>query len=409
MAKIGNFFIAGDDGFDGIYKSGVSYSLTSASPVSTIFHIPDSEWIVEVQSSSKYIVARTTSRLSHSEVQSFGLKHIQQFLDILSVQGIMSTTVNAPATSNICVHTKDEQTILTTYNQFPMPMGINVEIQHTDSEGNLVPPTPEPVPVWNESFRYYRLSQCSDDSFEAYRNLFLAFEAQLNNLHPKKNNEGERKWLERALTMIHKNISLTEFVPKGESPVKYIVKTQYQDVRCKLQHAKFPKSHLPHSSLSPTLVKNAYGQLLRIWRKISGSFFNIKTSGGVITYQGFAIMMKNALTAGVSTHYTSDPTPIDKTDTLVSPRGKVTAQFNTSSYLGEVDLGVVRIKSSEETEIVINSLASPIFRVCIVLQSTLLAVSYLKDGLEISGVDCWENVADLILVNSQQPKDYFAT
>jgi hypothetical protein len=61
-------------------------------------------------------------------------------------------------------------------------------------------PDPPATPDWHPSFRYFRLSQASDDLFDAYRNAYLALEAVLSDITPQKlrpngRRESERDWL----------------------------------------------------------------------------------------------------------------------------------------------------------------------------------------------------------------------
>jgi hypothetical protein len=53
-----------------------------------------------------------------------------------------------------------------------------------DKKGNVVSPVLSP-PRHHIAFRFFRLAQTSDDLFDAYRNMYLAFEALLSTKHPK--------------------------------------------------------------------------------------------------------------------------------------------------------------------------------------------------------------------------------
>ncbi len=74
----------------------------------------------------------------------------------------------------------------------------------TDADGNLVPPVPTPPLAWHESLRYFRLSQTTDDLFDAYRNAYLALESILSSIAPQRTdaagkvNEGESGYLKLA-------------------------------------------------------------------------------------------------------------------------------------------------------------------------------------------------------------------
>lgn len=410
MARTGNLFIAGADELDGAYKCGISYTLSQKVPVSFIYNTKDGNWQVEFAADSTNVVARTTHEISYDKTQSGGFSAIQEALDVLSVKGIVSASLAEPARSSVCVYSDDGKAVLSVYSLFDFPVGMHVEVTQIDASGNEVKPPPPPATIWNESFRYYRLSQCSNDLFDAYRNLFLAFEALLNSTCKKKRSEREGDWLNRALAAVNARASLARFTPTGnEDPVSYIIKSQYKDVRCKLQHAKFPEAQLPHADPTPQDVKQAYSELVRIWRHIAGAYFSVPTGGGVITYVGFSKMMENAFHANTTVHYTTDKAPPQKDDTKVSPSGAPSWEFGVSMYAGQVKPGVVRIIGREGIVDNPDRYRIPIHRVCVATSAALFGVAYVESGLLVSGVDEWECIHDLRLINSTQPRVEFKT
>jgi hypothetical protein len=206
--------------------------------------------------------------MSYDEVQSGGFSAIQEALDIFSITRNFSTSLKDPARLSICVYRKDGKTVLAVYSLVDSSMRAGARITQIDVSGYEVKPAPLQKQVWNESFRYYRLSQCSSDLFDAYRNLFLAFEALLNSICPKELKEREGAWLKRALSTVAAKVNLDYFTPtdsESEDPVSYIVRSQYKNIRCKLLHAKFSYAWLPHTQLIPQDVKQAYSELIRIW------------------------------------------------------------------------------------------------------------------------------------------------
>lgn len=410
MAFIGKIFIAGSESMEGKYKSGISFSLSRMSPMTCIHEIDNGTWQVEFLSDSTDVVARTTSNLDLDTLQSQGFAAIQSALDILSVKGILSTNLSKPASSNAGVYCSNGKAVAYLYSLFDLSMGVSAEVKHIDAAGNEVKSPPPPEPVWNESFRYYRLSQSSSDLFEAYRNLFLAFESLLNTICPKQHREGEAVWLKRCLSLVNSKTSLVQFTPTGkEDPVEYIVDSQYIDIRCKLQHAKFPAATLPHSSLSPINVKQAYGELIRIWRQIAGAYFNVPTGGGVVTYGGFEMMMANGFNGGASIFYTPDDLPPGNDDTMVSPQGLPVFEFISTKYEGQTRPGVVRLTAYEDTLGASENYMKPIHRVCSRAGSALFGVACIEQGLVVSGVDGWECIQDFRLINASQPNIEFQT
>lgn len=410
MAFLGKIFIAGSESLGGKFKSGISFSMSRKSPLAYIHETENGDWQVEFSKSSTKVVARTTGMLSFDELQSLGFNTIQSALDILSVKSILSTNLEDPARSNNGVYYSNGKSIAYVYSLLDFPMSMSVNVKHTNGSGKEIKPPSPPEPIWNESFRYYRLSQSSTDLFEAYRNLFLAFEALLNNICPKNRREGEAVWLKRSLEVVNSRISLSHFTLTGsEDPVEYIINSQYRDIRCKLQHAKFPLATLPHSHLSLTDVKQAYGELVRIWRQIAGTYFNIPTGGGVFTYAGFEIMMSNAFQEGVTIYYTPDNSQPREEDTEVSPQGGPVYEFVSSNYRGQARPGVIRLIAYENTLALPEQYKKPIYRVCSRAGSALFGVVYIEQGLVVSGVDGFECIQEFRLINSSQPSIEFKT
>lgn len=403
-------FIAGSEHLDGKYKSGVAFSISRKSPISYVHEFDDGSWQVEFWKNSDDVIARSTSELDQEVLQSSGFEVVQKALDVLSVKGILSTYVTRSATTSIGVYWCNSKSVVYLQSLFNFPMGVSVQVQQRDKSGNEITPPPPAEPIWNESFRYYRLSQSSTDLFEAYRNLFLAFEALLNTICSKNRREGEAVWLRRALAVTNSRINLAQFAPGGNGdPIEYIINSQYVSFRCKLQHAKFPAAELPHSSINPVTVKQAYSELVRIWRQIAGAYLDVPSGGGVITYAGFEMMMENGFKDGSAILYTSDSLPPRKEDTDASPQSLPVYNFLGTTYMGQVRPGVIRLVGREDTAGLTSHYERPIHRVCSRAGAALFGVAYIERGLVVTGIDQWESIHDFRLVNTTQPNVEFET
>jgi len=406
-------FIAGNDSADGKFRSGISFSLSKKSPVSYTHEIATGSWEVEFLKGYSEVIARTLLMMTLEELQAGGFEAIQLALDNLSVKGIFSTYLNGPLTTSIGVYCVDSRSVAYVHSLLDFPMSVSAKMQLIDASGKEIKSPLPPEPIWNESFRYYRLSQSSSDLFEAYRNLFLAFEALLNTICPKKDkkdSEGEVAWLRRSLTTVNSRSSLANLTPSGSGdPVEYIVISQYKNVRCKLQHAKFPAATLPHSHLNPMMVNQAYGELIRIWRQIAGLYLHVPTGGGVITYAGFELMIGNVFREGTTIVYTSDNSQPHKEEAEVSLQSFPVHEFVTSNYMGQVNPGVLRLIAHEDTASLSNHYTKPIHRVYSRIQGAPFGIEYIENGLLVSGVDSWECIQDFRLINASQPNIQFKT
>src|SRR5262249_18269 len=81
-----------------------------------------------------------------------------------------------------------------------------ISIEVRDVRGQIVPPTPV-TPQHHLAFRFYRLSQVSDDLFDAFRNMYLAVELLLSAKYPK-GVEHEIDWLRASLVYLNARLPL---------------------------------------------------------------------------------------------------------------------------------------------------------------------------------------------------------
>jgi len=311
-----------------------------------------------------------------------------------------------PEINHIALFQRNEETILRHFSISTLGIETKVSVEVRDKDGNIKPSDPIPEPTWTWAFRYYRLSQASQDIFEAYRNLFLSLETLLNNVRPKLPREGEGKWLENALSAIEAKVPLANHAPATiPDPVNYFMKTQYTNVRCRLFHAKYPDALLPHEELNPTDVLVAYEALLRLWRDIAETYFQVPRAGSVFTYQGFKFLMDGVFIRPLSLHFTEDNSPPRKDDTQVSPLGLTTFEFEQSRSLGETKPGIVSWQGEISLLDIHKHLS--IHRVCSLVGKTLMNVDFIRNGLSPSGADIFQTYQSMRLLNRGQPKMTF--
>ena len=118
-----------------------------------------------------------------------------------------------------------------------------------DKDGKIVPQTPS-IPNYYLAFRFYRLAQVSDDLFDSYRNMYLAFESFLSLVFPKGNGR-EIDWIRNSLKQSKTILHLQNLVPSGiPSCIDYIIDTIYEKARLPLFHAKNGKTRLIPAKLN---------------------------------------------------------------------------------------------------------------------------------------------------------------
>jgi len=408
MAKIGNIYLGEKE--EGIpdsehFPSGLAFPLKSESEIDYILESQDSRWQVELQKDHIYIVARSRDPQAYDNLVTSGLEQIQRCLDIIAVKRLGNPILDHPENEHIAIFQRNGETILRHFSVAKLGIKVSFSVEVRDRDGNIKPSPPIPEPSWTWAFRYYRLSQASQDIFEAYRNLFLSLEALLNNVRPKLPREREGKWLMDALSVIATKVPLANYIQTTTDPIDSFMETQYKNVRCRLFHAKYPDALLPHEELNPTDVLVAYEVLLRLWRAIAETYFQVPRGGGVVTYQGFKFWMDKVFSHPLSLHFTEDNSLPQKDDTQVSPLGLTTFEFEQSRYLGETKPGIVSWQGDINLLDIHKNLS--IHRVCSLVDKTLMNVVFIKDGLSPSGADIFQTYQSMRLLNRGQPKMSF--
>lgn len=184
MASIGMIKIGGRDRITNIFefKSAVMFSLKTVCKVNEVFNFQDNQWEVEVRENHNYIVARSRFELSIDNILKRGLELCQQALDLLSITRKGEMQIEAPGDEHIVLFTETNRIILREVSISNLGIGVDSSYEIIDKDGNIVSKPPPPQINWIPAFRFYRLSQGSNDLFEAYRNLFLGLEALLNQI-----------------------------------------------------------------------------------------------------------------------------------------------------------------------------------------------------------------------------------
>jgi hypothetical protein len=387
------------------YRSAIAYLLLQPSPLSLI-EIVDG-WEVQIRQDCSTIVARSTKSLNKIETIELGTESIQRCLDILSFEQRFQLELSNLGDTHVVLFNRADQVILELFGTNDFSLGVDMSVTHTDKDGNVVPDTPPPQSIWTPALRFYRLSQSSSNLYEAYRNLWLGLETLLSTIQPMKINEGERKWLRRALGHVITQINLKQYLPNQTTDVvSYLMVEQYEAMRCNLFHAK-PDSPIDIPTIpDPEKTATAYAQLIMIWRAIAQHFCHLRTKGsGVVTYEGFKLMMDRALSGKLTMVCTDDPTRPSKSDIVVSPGGRDVIEFDVVAYQGEITPGRVAIKGVMNVSN--HSKLRILHRVCALIQETLLNVAYVNGGLDLSGIDEFVTVQMFRLHNKGLPKTLF--
>lgn len=306
MAKLGDMPFAGRTSQ---FDSAAAFQLV-ASPTTAVVQILDAAQ-GEVSPNSDYVVVRFSGAAGPDSARSEGLELAQQCLDLMSVLG-RGDLVTKNATEEFIVSWRTSgqqrvQVMSTTTLSFTVSSPTLV-VRNRD--GNEVPQE-APRPEYHPAFRYFRLSQTSDDLHEAFRNMYLAFELLLSSRHQLRRGERERDWLARALQATHNELDLGRFLRGAEeSIVDELVAQVYTATRLPLFHAKMGRDVLtPQGSEEERrAVLRALDLLTKIVLELSRAWYQARRLGGGV-FHGWVFQNLRSMYEGARILAMDDSTP----------------------------------------------------------------------------------------------------
>jgi hypothetical protein len=281
MAKVGSMTLL-ESGSRPV--SGGVFSINRTSPTDARIAI-DGQWTIEIRAGGHSIVARGGSSCSYNESLQESLRMAQQGLDLFCILGLVDRTIAEAENEHIVWWVEPSGVALRIHDRDDFGFSFSGTATATDPAGNPMPSPPPPNYRWDDSYRYFRLSQATDDLFDAYRNLFLALESILSEIEPVRkrpsgrSSETDRDWLTRAIGKAASMIDLGRYVPAGTADFEgYLFKDLYQDKRTALFHAKRNRPiYLPHGKSSDReSVTSSLTRLANLYVDLANSHFNIQ-------------------------------------------------------------------------------------------------------------------------------------
>ena len=142
---------------------------------------------------------------------------------------------------------------------------------------------------WDESLRYFRLSQTTDDLFDAFRNLFLALESILSLKTPQKDSESESKWLARAWATAFDRMSQRS--SSDAAILSADALGRLKGVRNAVSHAKRDRqAHVPEHAASRTVVSEAVAEIAGVYLALLELDAGLRVLSGGFTDDGTMLL-----------------------------------------------------------------------------------------------------------------------
>lgn len=305
-------------------RGGIAFELERAADGDNISRIED--WTVECRSRTRLIVARGRAR-SYAEAAKNGRDRAERAMDLWSVRGGEDLRLSDPATEHVAWWRSSRQKTIRIVSHSHLTLAFNLKVTVKDRTGKVVRSRPAPAPEWQESFRFFRLSQTTTDLFDAYRNAYLALEAILSRVAAQKvrasgaSAESEREWFTRALRA--SGIPLPAFVPAGTpDPAAHLFDEIYVGSRVRVFHAKASRSTLlPHDEVHRRTLLAALRKTREVYLAVTEGTTNVgrrqRSSISRVAFREMVERVYGTMRVAVS----PDRSPADEDVPVVSPAG----------------------------------------------------------------------------------------
>ena len=204
-------------------------------------------------------------------------------------------------------------------------MGFRLRGQGTvTSGGDLVSEGGPDAFAWHPSFRYFRLSQATDDLVDAFRYAFLALESILSSIAPPVVNqhggkEGEANWFKRAIGEAGKRVDLANFASTGAGDLAERVFRDLYPARTAAFHAKVGRSVLPLDPAARTQLAATLLRSVRLYLAVAETHLGVRRPRSSLSE--FAFRTSSSVFSDVAVWVSEDESPFDSADATVNPSG----------------------------------------------------------------------------------------
>ena len=378
-------------GYDICQKSsGIAMLLSKQCRTNELIDL-DADTSIEIKENNPFAVVNFIGSRNYQDTFSLGHNYLMMGFDLLSVAGKDDLAVK-DLRDYFCWWENNGKITLrkVIYKDLLVSIG-HPTLTIRDKDGNIKLPTPQPKIIHHASMRYFRLSQISEDVFEAFRNLYLSFELLLTKIRPKKKNEGEGKWIKDVLSVVDKSYNLSNiYKKKSTNIVDAIYNEIYIDIRCNIFHAK--QNFLVAKSINDMeKVRQGFISLTKIVIFLMENYLNVRYLTGGLFVSAFTnvyndILSKSTLTiTDISNRTTELPTrlaPDLSSDDLVYVIGEI--ESPKIDNIGEFSKFELKGEKKE------------------------LLTGEFEGLLTLDGIDHFELQVGIQLINLNQPKHHFS-
>jgi len=281
VAKLGDVALLRRE--DGLVAGG-AFLLGRENRLSAVVALPNSAE-VEISSLAPYVIARLPATSRECLIRD-AHQAAQAGLDWLSVTGRADLWAKDTEETNLVWWEADGTPIIQARTIFNLRASVGQARLTLVGDASAADDGPVAANSEHPGFRYYRLSQVTDDLYNAYRNMYLAFELTLSRGVPPNKGEREIHWLRRALSQAEGQLQLAGIlkVPTDKVP-DTLIEGIYRDARLPLFHAKFNRDYYsPHDDEGDRgVVANALKLLSRVVLRMFQRWHDARRLGGFVS------------------------------------------------------------------------------------------------------------------------------
>ncbi len=287
---------------------------------------------VEIREDVLAAVVRGVPGSDFDTVMGLAPELLNRGLDVFALTGLQASSLDGTSDDQVCWWEGEQGRVVRMWTRLDAVFSFSASVVVRRPDGSIkTDPNPHEIP-WQESMRYYRMSQATDDLFDAFRNVYLALESILSVIAPIKVSpqgravESEKVWFKRALATVAVDIDLDTYTPGGSgNPIHDIYDELHNRVRNRIFHAKDGlQPFLPQSLESRSQVAEAKERYSELYLAVAGNLFvpNQNLTGSLrVAETVLDRMRKDTLDRGPYIGFTSDASPFEASDTELSPRG----------------------------------------------------------------------------------------
>jgi hypothetical protein len=177
---------------------GCVLMLRASPDASRILSFPE-DVEVEIRRGVPALIIRGMAASDYESLMLTAPEVANRALDIFAMTGVARLAVADVWSSHVARWSALEATVTRVWCSATLILASEIKVVVNGPDGAVHSQDIATTPSWHESIRYFRMSEVTDDLFDAFRNVYLALESLLNKLEPRKAGEREGMWLKRAL------------------------------------------------------------------------------------------------------------------------------------------------------------------------------------------------------------------